>query len=264
MPGTSKAKHPRGYEITFEESTHKYSSMIDGREISYTSGTGIIHACFPEFDPTGEITKRCAAKEGISVEELRAKWKAKGVASCKFGTRVHECCEDIELGKSLHELRNQPQDAREEVVFKHAVNMARKFRQQLDILGVEKIVFSPDLQIAGTIDLLARSKKTGDWLIIDHKTNQTIDTENKWNSFALAPIEHIPNLNFWHYAGQLNLYEYLLRREGYVPKQAKFRLFLNHLTEAGAKLIELPDLQLEIRDIVLEHVLRPRRAERGV
>ncbi len=256
MPGTSKAKHPRGYEITFEESTHKYSSIINGKEISYTSGTGVIHACFPPFDPSGEITKRCALKEGITVEELKAKWKAKGDASCKFGTRVHECCEDIELGKSEHALRNTPQDAREEIVFKHAINMARKFRQQLDILGVEKIVFSPELRIAGTIDLFARSRKTGDFVIIDHKTNQTIDTENKWSNFALPPIEHIPDINFWHYAGQLNLYQYLLQREGYVPKHSKFRLFLNHLTESGANLIELPDMQLEIRDIIVEHLLK--------
>lgn len=256
MPSNNSAIHPSGRKITFNEQDHSYKSIINGKEISYTSGTGVIHACFPPFDPSGEITKRCALKEGITVEELKARWKAKGDASCKFGTRVHECCEDIELGKGEHELRNKPQDAREEIVFKHAVNMARKFRQQLDILGVEKIVFSPDLRIAGTIDLFARSKKTGDWIIIDHKTNQTIDTENKWNSFALEPIEHIPNVNFWHYAGQLNLYQYLLQREGYVPKRSKFRLFLNHLTESGAKLIELPDMQLEIRDIVIEHLLK--------
>lgn len=256
MPGTSKAKHPRGYEIEFFEDSHIYRSIINGKEIKYTSGTGLIHACFPPFDPSGEITKRCALKEGITIEELKARWKAKGDASCKFGTRVHECCEDIELGKSEHELRNKPQDAREEIVFKHAVNMARKFRQQLDILGVEKIVFSPELEIAGTIDLFARSKKTGDWIIIDHKTNQTIDTENKWNSFALEPIEYVPNINFYTYSLQLNLYQYLSQREGYVPKHSKFRLFLNHLTESGAKLIELPDMQLEIRDIIVEHLLK--------
>lgn len=199
-------------------------------------------------------------KEGISVEELKAKWKAKGDASCKFGTRVHECCEDIELGKPV--MRNKPETPREEVVFKNAVSIAKKFKQQLDIVGVEKIVFSPELQIAGTIDLLARSKKTGDWLIIDHKTNQTIDKDNRWNQFALAPIEHVPDTNFYHYALQLGLYQYLLQREGYAPKQAKFRLFLNHLTEVGANLVELPDMQLEIRDIVLAHVLRLKDIEK--
>ena len=254
MPGTSKAKHPSGVEITFEEATHIYSSIIDGREIRYTSGTGIVHNCFPPFDPTGEITKRCALKEGITVEELKAKWKAKGDASCKFGTRVHECCEDIELGRS--DLRNKPVDDHEKIVFRHAVNMARRFRQQIDILGVEKIVFSPSLRIAGTIDLFGRSRKDGSYLILDHKTNQTIDLENKWSNFALSPIEHIPDINFYAYSLQLNLYQYLLQNEGYVPRRSKFKLFLNHITENGAKLIELPQLQLEIRDIVISHLLK--------
>jgi len=49
--------------------------------------------------------------------------------------------------------------------------MAKKFRQSIDILGVEMIVFSPRLRIAGTIDLFAKSRKDGSYLIIDHKTN---------------------------------------------------------------------------------------------
>lgn len=254
MPGTSKAKHPRGVEIEFFEDTHIYRSLINGREIKYTSGTGVIHSCFPEFDPSGEITKRCALKEGITVEALQAKWKAKGAEACEFGTRVHETCEDIELGRD--KLRNEPRDEKETRTFKNAVIMATKFRKQLDILGVEKIVFSPELEIAGTIDLFARSRKDGSYIIIDHKTNKSIDRENKWGNFALEPIEHVPDINYYHYSLQLGLYQYLLQREGYVPKRSKFKLFLNHLTEEKAELIELPDMQLEIRDIVIAHELK--------
>lgn len=257
MPGTSKAKHPKGYEIEFFEDTHTYKSTINGRDVVYESGTKVVHECFPPFDPTGEITRRCALKAGITVDELKAQWKAKGDASCKFGTRVHECCEDVELGR--HDLRNKPIDEHEKIVFTHAIKIAQKLRERLDILGVEKIVFSPELEIAGTIDLFARSKKTGEWIIIDHKTNQSIDTENTWNSFALPPVEHVPNINFYTYSLQLNLYQYLLQREGYVPKQSKFKLFLNHITEAGAKLIELPQLQLEIRDIMIFRLLKERK-----
>lgn len=258
MPATSKAKHPKGWEIEFEEASHIYRSLINGREIIYTSGTGVIHNCFPPFDPTGEITKRCALKEGITVEALKAKWKAKGDASCRFGTRVHETCEDIELGRES--LRNKPENDKETKTFKHAIDIATKFRRRLDILGVEKIVFSPDLEIAGTIDLFGRSRKDGSYLIIDHKTNQSIDRENKWNNFALEPISHVPDINYYHYSLQLNLYQYLLQREGYVPKGSKFRLFLNHLTEEKAELIELPNMQLEIRDIVLDCILKKKKA----
>lgn len=197
MPSCSESVNPSGVKITFLEETHKYFSVIDGKQLDYTSGTTFIHRFFPEFDPTGEITKRCAEREGITVDEMKAKWRAKADASCRFGTRTHELCEDIELNR---EIRNVPEDEKETAVFEHASKMAKKLYDSVDIVGVEKIVFSPDLRIAGTIDLLARSRKDGTYLIIDHKTNSSIDTFNKYKSFGLDPIKHVPDLNFWHYA----------------------------------------------------------------
>ena len=253
MPGTSKAKSPSGIEIVFEELTHKYTSEVNGKLIEYTSGTTFTHKYIPEFDPTGIITARCAKKQGISVEELKEQWRQKGLASTTLGTRCHEICEDIELGRDV---RNKAQDEKEEKMFANAAKMAAAFRQKIDILGVEKIVFSPELQLAGTIDLFAKSRKDGSFLIIDHKTNKSIDIENKYKSFCLKPIDHVPNLNFWHYGLQLNLYAYLLKYGKWVPKDAKFKFFLNHITENEAKLIELPDMQLEIRDMMIDFLLR--------
>lgn len=39
MPGTSKAKNPKGIEIIFTEADHKYKSVVNGKPIIYTSGT---------------------------------------------------------------------------------------------------------------------------------------------------------------------------------------------------------------------------------
>jgi len=256
MPACSKAKNPAGVEIIFEELSHRYTSTINGKEIQYTSGTGFIGQFFQPFDPTGEITARCAKREGLTVEEIQAKWKAKGAASCKFGTRCHEVCEDVELGR---EIRNTAENAKEVATFKNAVKMATAFRNKLDILGVEKIVFDPDLRIAGTIDLFAKSRKDPEtYIIIDHKTNASIDTENKYDKYGLDPIDHVDDTNFFHYALQLNLYEYLLKYGHYVPQYAKFKLYLNHLTETSGKLIELPDMQSEIKDMMIAHLLRTR------
>lgn len=251
MPGSSKAKHPKGYEIEFFEDTHVYTSMIDGEEISYISGTQFLHKFFASFDADGAIAKRCAAKEGCTVEEIRAKWAKASKDASVLGTRVHECCEDIERGKSEDELRNTPSGPKEERMFKNAVGIAKKLYQRLDIIGVEKIVFSPSLHIAGTIDLLGRSRKDGSYVIVDHKTNKSIDIVDKWNKFALAPISHLHDTNFTTYSCQLNLYQYMLKHEGYVPKDAEFKMFLNHITEAGAELIAVPDLQTEIREMLI-------------
>lgn len=252
MPGSSIAKHPKGYEIEFFEDTHIYKSVIDGEEIRYISGTQFLHKFFRPFDADGEIAKRCAAREGCSVEDIKARWAAAGKEATTLGTKVHECCEDIELGRK--ELRNTPSNPREAKMIEHATNMARRFYEGFDILGVEKIVFSPSLKIAGTIDLFARSKKDGTYIIADWKTNKSIDIEDKWNKFALPPISHLHDTNWVHYGLQLSSYEYLLKREGYVPKDAKFKLFLVHVTEDGAKPIAVNNYELEIRDMVVSYL----------
>ena len=248
MPSCSKARNPRGIEITFTEDNHKYVSIVNGKEISYVSGTGFVSRFFPEFDPTGEITKRCAKKEGLTVEALKAKWSAKGRESCRLGTRMHETCEDVFLGNSF---RNTPEDETEKKRFENAIAMSRKIKDRLDIIGVEKIVFDEQLQLAGTIDFLGKSKKDGSYIIIDHKSNQEIETFNKWKKFAFEPIPKIPDTNFGHYTCQLNLYQYLLKYGQYVPKDARFKMFLNHVTDKEAKLIEIPDIQPQIKDMII-------------
>ena len=39
MPHCSTARNPRGVEIVFTEEDHKYTSVINGKQINYVSGT---------------------------------------------------------------------------------------------------------------------------------------------------------------------------------------------------------------------------------
>ena len=251
MPACSKAKNPQGIEIIFTEEDHRYTSIINGKEIEYISGTTFLDRYFPEFDPTGEITERCAKKQGVSVKELKKMWRDKADKACVFGTKLHETVEDCRLGR---EYRNSYNDQKEKICFEYAKKVGKKLLKSLDIIGIEKIVFNPELKIAGTIDLLGRSKKTGKYIIVDHKTNEkTIDESNKYNSFCLDPISNIPDTSFGHYSLQLNLYSYLLKEGGYVDKDAEFEYFLDHITVNGVKMIKLPDLQREIKLVINDY-----------
>lgn len=205
MPSCSKAKNPQGVEIVFTEADHSYKSSLAGREISYVSGTTFLGKFFKPFDPTGAITARCAKREGITVEELKARWAEKGRRSCYYGTRLHETCEDTLLGRAL---RNTPETLEEEQRFANGIKMAKSVLQKFEVLGIEKIVFSHSLPtpIAGTVDLLCKSKKDGSICIFDWKTNEKIDKENTYNSFCLDPISYIPDIALYHYALQLSLY----------------------------------------------------------
>ena len=250
MPSCSKAKHPSGVTIDFFEDSHRYVSVLNGKEIEYTSGTTFVHKFFPEFDPTGEILQRKALKEGKTPEALKKEWDDNRDASCRFGTRVHEICEDVLLGR---ERRNKPENEKERLTFEQGADMANTFGKGLDVLAVEKIVFSPFLPrpIAGTVDLLARSRKDGSILILDWKTNKSIDKENRWNKFGLDPIRHVPDTALGHYECQLSLYQYLLVFGKYFPPNTKFKRAIIHLTETGHEIIQLPNRTSEIKDMII-------------
>lgn len=250
MPSCSKSCNPRGVQIEFFEDTHKYVSNINGKELVYTSGTQFLSKFYPQFDPDGKIAANCARREGITVEELKARWKAKGDESCRLGTRLHEICEDNILGRNE---RNQPENDIEARRFANGRKLAQKLRQSIDILGAEKIIFSDRLPIpiAGTIDLLGQSRKTSEVIILDWKTNKEITSENKYEKFCLEPIQHIPDISLHHYALQLSLYQYLLQFEGYVKKGTKFKRALLHVTEDGVEVIQCPDYTNEIKDMLI-------------
>lgn len=249
MPGTSSDINLRGVKILFDEASHVYSSTINGNEIKYISGTTFIHKFFPEFD-ADKIAPFSAKKEGCTVEEIKKKWKQIGIEAVTFGTRVHEVCEDILLNRQI---RNTPKDEKEQVVFKNASAISKTIREKFKILGVEKIVFDETLKIAGTIDLFAQND-VGTYLVLDHKTNKSIELENKYGEKALPPIEELDNSNFNTYALQLNLYEFILRYSGYVPKNAKFKRAIIHHTLDRSKIIELPDYQDHIKNMIIYYL----------
>lgn len=247
MPRCSKATNPRGIEIIFEEESHKYSSIINDKEIIYTSGTTFVGKFFPKFDPTGQITIKCAQKRGLTVEALKAQWKEKSINSCIFGTKIHETCEDTLLNNTL---RNKPNNNRERFSMIVAQKAAKKIMEKCEILGIEKIIFDEQLKIAGTMDLFAKSKKDGKLWIIDWKTNEKIETENTYKNFGFKPIEHIPSTNYGHYDMQLNLYEYILKEVGYINKNEEVGKCLIHITEKGSKTYLIDTHQKEISDMI--------------
>lgn len=297
MPMSARARDPRGVEINFDEATHRYWSILTekmpilskaviragsspfpsflpgfGEEkpqepqpepqqtrdvnvvVNYISGTKFVNHFFPPFDPDGKITEATARKRGISVEQLKFEWKQNSAAACEYGTRVHETAEDTFYRR---EYRNSPRDQREMAVFTHARNTAMYIMEHFNVMGVEQIVFDIQYQLAGSIDLLAQSKKDGVIWIFDHKTNKRINRTSPYGVKGLYPIEHIDDCEFNHYALQLSTYEMILRTARYIPHGAPVRRGIFHYTEAGAEFIELPDFALEVRDMAMVMLEEP-------
>lgn len=221
MPGTSKAAHPSGaLGITFTEDDHSY---IDDIGISYISATTLVHSAFPPFDADAAAAAK-SAKTGIPAEDLKSQWAANGKAAADDGTRCHENCERQILGQL--DRMNQPRNDEERTRFRAAWFEVEKMKAAFSTLEPEKLVFSPRFQVAGSIDVLAR--RPGMVAIIDWKYIKALRRESfggrTGNHVATAAL---PDCNFWHYALQLNLYEQILKVEGYIEPTIQVVKMLN-------------------------------------
>lgn len=285
MPATQTAINPQGYEIVFDEASHTYTTRLkcNGPAISktgavlrasgcdeadktigiikYTSGTSFVHHFFPEFDADGIIVSRKARERGVTADQIRFEWKQNAAEACAMGTRVHETCEDVLKNRrdlfGNYDFRNQPKTDEEQMIMAAGFEAASEVKNKFEILGIEQIVFDIDVQIAGTIDLLARDNDTV-W-ILDWKTNKKIEFENhfKENSHALHPISHLYNCSGVQYGLQLSTYEFLMKKAGYFSRNQKFRRAIFHLTPNGYKFYELPDYAIEVRDMTIAMLEQP-------
>lgn len=246
MPSNKQALNPSNVLIEFDESEHRYSSVIDGITIEYTSVTTFVKEFFPEFDAKS-AAERKAKRIGVTTQELLSEWEEKRNYASKVGTRVHEVAEDVVLGRPI---RNKPEDERERLLMRQTYIAASKVRADMKIFGAEKILFDPRLALAGTADLLAFDKRGILW-VLDWKQNAKIDKSSKFGVNGLFPIQHVEDCNMMHYALQLSTYEYLLHKCGYVPKTTPIRRALIHLREDGYETIPVPSMAVEVRDMII-------------
>ena len=247
MAFLSKGINPKGVEIIYDEYFHRFYSTIDGERIRYLSVSTFIYKFFPEFDPDGTIAKNYALKNDMTVEAVHALWDRKKERSRIMGSHIHENVEDMLNGRPI---RNEPSDERELSLMNVTEQLVDSLQKRLDIMGVESVVFDSDVALTGTIDLCGRSKKDGKLWIIDYKSSNRIDRVNKYNQFGFAPIQHLPNINYMHYSLQLNMYENLMKRAGYVDSDEPVGKALIHITENGRTTYVVDDLQKEINDMI--------------
>ena len=249
MPGESRATNPSGIEVVFTEQDHRYASIINGKELVYTSGTSLIGNYFNQFD-ADKFAPLTAKKLGITAEEVKKMWSEKGLSASRFGTRCHEVCEDVILDR---EIRNKPENPKEESTFKFTIPFVQAVKRRYYVIAPEKVVFDHRLKVAGTIDLFARSRDQSNlYYIFDWKTNERIDRENKYGDKGLGPISHLDDCAYTHYMLQLNLYEYILKFGGYIPRDSIVKKALFWIGPRKPESIIIDDAQDLIKDILID------------
>jgi ATP-dependent exoDNAse (exonuclease V) beta subunit len=242
------AHHPSGAQIEFHPEPHHYLHAGD----NLPSVTRLIHQWFPEFD-ADTVAKKKAEREGGSYEALLREWSRKRDDAASFGSKVHSMAEKMILENNDQAADDMAQSPREQTYLVALKEALRRIRLAYEFVETEKIVFSPSLRVAGTIDLLLRNRLTNEYVIADWKTNREIKHSAYRQERGLGPCLEIENCNFNHYSLQVSSYAELLMGEGYLP-QTSIRGVLLHLVEKAGHVtcayVKTKDYSFEAKSIL--------------
>ena len=188
--------------ITLNRDAHIYT-LATNPDIEFISVTTFVSQFFAKFEAekiATRLVKSSPKYMGMTVQEVLQLWRD----AADHGTLVHEQIENFIL--------NQTPLTEPKAI--HGVNWLKNFlmKSSFDVYS-EVIIYSEELQLCGTIDLLLFDKNSNEYIIMDWKTSKAIGTKAFGNKKGVLPAsENIQDTKFNHYALQLSLYRYLLEQ----------------------------------------------------
>lgn len=219
--------------IHLNKKEHTYS-LKSNPTLNFTSVTTFIDQFFEKFDSqkiATNLVQNHSKYSDYTVEGLIKEWKD----AAQHGTDVHEEIEDwIKEEKIPSENKS-----------KYGIRWLHAYKKQSNIEIIsEVILYSEEMKISGTVDILALNKYTGKYDIIDWKTSKRINKKSFNGKMGIKPpTKNIMDCNFSHYALQLSLYRYILER--YYGLEIENQ-YIVHLKEDSARPLPTPYLKEDI------------------
>ncbi len=188
-------------DIYLEESNHTYTLKNDP-DFEFTSCTTFVDLFFAPFDRIG-IANRLTTSHpdyiGTSPQELVAVWDK----SAQEGTEVHLQIDNFIKNKTI------PTSSKALL----AVQWLRDKALVNNPLFSETIIYSKEIKIAGTVDLLVYNQFNNTYDIYDWKTSKKIDQRAyNYKCGIYNATKNIADCNYFHYVLQLSLYRYILEK----------------------------------------------------
>lgn len=246
----STTKYSLDNRLRFEPKEHIY--VLDGI-LQLKAVSDVIAHFFRPFNIL-EQSERYAYKNGMSQTEVIEMWDAKGVESRDVGTFLHEQIENYLKGKRA--LSDYSFEYNGEIVnYKKTISIEKEFSYFLDFMRDSAIkpfrsewrIFDEKNKIAGTIDLICRNGYLFD--IYDWKRSTKASPNEAVWQHGINGLEHVPDISFYKYALQQNLYKYILENN-YGIKINKMYLIVLHPEYGRYVKHEVPRMDKEIAIIL--------------
>ncbi len=238
--------HERDGRIRFEPDSHTYTAIgeSDGDFVVCESVTTVVERLFAQFDADYWAVRKATAE--CSAEQLKELWARRGEEARNKGTLLHDRIERFYLGEV-------PDD---EALADKAFCNFLMFAEMVPLTPYrsEWHIFSGRARLAGTLDFLAydgEKFEIYDWKrsskLVD-ATGKVVDSD-RYGRHAFAPLEHVPDTTFHHYALQVSLYRYILETE-YGIEVSAGHLGTFHPDYDRPYVIDLPYLRAETETII--------------
>ena len=243
-----KKLHPdyRDDHVSLDEVNHIYN--ING-ETNYMSVTTFIKGLFEKFDDNKIIDNMMRSKNwinnkyyGMSKTEIKELWKQNGAIQSCAGTQLHL---DIEKYYNNVFTENQSDE------FKYFLLFAEKYKHLIPY-RTEKIIYSKEFRLAGSIDMIFLNEELNALEIYDWKRVKEITKASRYNKWIQNDIiTYLPDTNYWHYSLQLNVYKFIYNRE-YDMMVKNLYLVVLHPDNKSFIRIPVVDLQDEVEQLLMQ------------
>jgi hypothetical protein len=218
--------------MRLRESDHTY--ILDSKPaISFYNVTKLVQSQFPPFERekiAGWLVNNSYKYCDYTAEELLQKWED----IKDEGSAVHKELENYILSGTTP-------------AHPKAISGMNWYDQEIRAYGdkvfPEVIVFSEELEVAGTVDFLVYNSKNGECNIFDWKTSKKIDHNGRKQAITQAGAG-LTDCRFDLYSLQLSMYSHLL--ENYHDIKITNQ-YLVQLTATDAKCIESKNLDHNVR-----------------
>lgn len=194
-------------QLEFNAVEHKY--QLGGRVLSSVSS--VIKKYTAPFD-ADKIAGFVAKKRGITKEEVLAEWEAKKNAACDRGNAAHAFGEEFAINPIQYDSEFAPvyNNGLEQAILRFWDNIP----DHIEPFLFELKMYSEDLGIAGTADIILYNTLTGKFIICDYKTNEDL-FKNYKKKKLLKPFNDLLDMPYSKYELQLSMYQILFEQCGF-------------------------------------------------
>lgn len=246
--------------LEFREDTHSYydPEQPDKKWISVTTLTNKFCEPFDAIKVAEKVrTKKKSKWYGMSVDEIVQAWNNENKRSTDLGTWYHNQREnDINGCDTLTVGGNQLPIYRS--IYNDDVKVSPE-QTLVDGVYPEHFVYLNSCGICGQSDLVTICNSEVE--VLDFKTCKKIDTESVTvtkgrKKKMLAPVQHLDDCNFNHYALQLSFYMYMILKHNPIYKAGKMMLQHVMFELDGEDKYGYPIVHLENGEPIVKDVVR--------